>query len=165
LYQYPKYVASRAASGIVSYTTFAGGMTHIVQVIQVKFPDFRLKPGEAKGITAVFDELVAEGVLTKDVSRELNWLGSQVVLLLGRAAAENAITAGCRNWDYVIQGLLSISLLASTGTRSGDIARTFMHSEVACLKYEDVTIKLVKDKAGAEMMQMVIALRYTKGHK
>jgi hypothetical protein len=164
LYAFPQHVASRAPSGIVSYTTMSGGLIHIIGAIQIRYPDFKLKTGEVKQITAVFDQLIAQGVLTKDLSRELNWLGSRLIFFLARAVVENAITAGCRNWDAVLQGLLSMSLLASTGSRAGDIARTFSHSEVACLKYEDVTIKLI-EKDGTEIVQMVVALKYTKGNK
>jgi hypothetical protein len=165
LYTYPRYVATRSPCGIVSYVTFSNGLVHVLQAIGIQYPKFKLANGEAARIKAVIGDLLEQGILTKDISRELQWLGSQMVFLLARASIEDALTAGCRNWDYVLQGALAMSLLTATGGRSGDIARTGSHALIACLKYSDVSIMVVTRDDEKEALECVVSLRYTKGNK
>lgn len=132
---------------------------------QCRTPGFKLSTGEKLQIKAAFADLLDKGILTKDVSRTARWLGSRLVYLLAHALILNALVRGCRNWDSIIQGALSMSLLVSTGGRSGDIARSQCYTSVEYVKWEDVAVKLALDEHGIEVLVCDISLRYTKGNK
>ncbi|KAE8869679.1 hypothetical protein PTNB29_00023 [Pyrenophora teres f. teres] len=165
LYAYPKHLISRAPSGAISFDTMRGAIEHIISTTQDRFPEFKLKLGEASRIKAVFSDLLSKGVITKDVSRTGQWLGSRIVYMLARALMQNALSQGCRSWDFVIQGALYLGLMVSTGSRVGDITRSDGLVGNKCVKYGDVEIQVKTDEAGNEDLVAVISLRYTKGKK
>ncbi|KAK1920452.1 hypothetical protein P3342_002752 [Pyrenophora teres f. teres] len=165
LYAYPKHLISRAPSGAISFDTMRGAIEHIISTTQGRFPEFKLKLGEASRIKAVFSDLLSKGVITKDVSRTGQWLGSRIVYMLARALMQNALSQGCRSWDFVIQGALYLGLMVSTGSRVGDITRSDGLVGNKCVKYGDVEIQVKTDEAGNEDLVAVISLRYTKGKK
>ena len=137
----------------------------IIITTQAAHPEFKIKPGEATQIKAAFGEMLEQGHITKDESREKKWMSGRLVLFIATAWLRDAAMNGCRNWDFVLQGALSMALMVSTGARSGDLAQSSCFKGREYAKWGDFTVRLVTDQAGFEALDCLVELRYTKGNK
>lgn len=120
--------------------------------------------------------LLNQGLVTKAPTRDKQWLSARLVSRMILAFFQHAMQHGVHDWSTVINGSLSLALIAATGCRASDVARgerTGMSSdeELAYLKYEDIGLKIEdvsKDKDGDYLdmhLKAEFVLRYTKGLK
>jgi hypothetical protein len=70
------------------------------------------------------DGAVKAGRLTKGRCQEHVWLGFTIVSRMGNAWFDHHHRHGTWSWDVTIAKLMSIVLIASLGSRAGDVARS-----------------------------------------
>ncbi|KAI4647927.1 hypothetical protein J4E93_004338 [Alternaria ventricosa] len=145
-YAYPKYIEGRGPSGIMAYSSLSDGIALIIITTQAAHPEFKIKPGEATQIKAAFGEMLEQGHITKDESREKKWMSGRLVLFIATAWLRDAAMNGCR-------------------ARSGDLAQSSCYKGREYAKWGDFTVRLVTDQAGFEALDCLVELRYTKGNK
>ncbi|KAH3949456.1 hypothetical protein HBI24_049340 [Parastagonospora nodorum] len=162
---YPKYIVGQSPSGAIHWDTMTDGIAWAIQQTSARHPSFKLTSGEGIQIKAAMYDLLEKGILTKDRTRTALWVGSRLVLMMGQAVITEGLHNGCRNWDSVIQEVLFMSLAISTGSRSGDIARTGMFTGQEYLKWGDIAIQFAPGSAGLEGLVCDISFRYVKGQK
>jgi hypothetical protein len=87
-------------------------------------------------------------------------------------ALYNKAIRGTTNWDVPIMRMLGLSILAATGGRGGDVARSAGYVQLECLCFKDVEVFwLVPPSPNASTKELYAALtvrltlRFTKGHK
>lgn len=115
-------------------------------------------------IRTLIDNKEKEGLLTRGRWRKRQWLGFNMVLKMCTAYVTSAIEDGCVSWDIVVHRWLSIVLMCSLGSRSGDIARSSRYQGLECLLLEHITLTL---EGGDKFhnLEASVELAFTKTNK
>jgi hypothetical protein len=130
-----------------------------------KYPKFTLSPHERMRLRSVFHQFLKDGLITRQPTREAQWVGAFLVRRLLVALLRQALEEGTTNWDKTIQKALSILLIAALSCRNGDITKTQSEThDRPFLCYDDITIKLVNG-VGLENLVASVVIRNEKGKK
>jgi hypothetical protein len=77
----------------------------------------------------------------------------------------DGLVQGVKSWDVLIAKALSLAILANTGARAGDVARSDHYTSENASRLRDVTIKIIKQDDGTLEFKLKIVLKFTKGFK
>ena len=149
---------------VPSYRVLSVGLVALLRGLRREYGNFYTTKQNTHRFADVLGQLLQEGKITKNPKREAQWLGAIVAAKLSTALFQDALLNGTRNWDVVISRALSIVLMAALVSRSGDIAKSNGYTDVECLKYGHISMKLV-EMDGVETIKMLTTIHYEKGHK
>jgi len=113
----------------------------------------------------LLDDLTNKGLLTREPTRQKEWVGVILIEAMTTSLLESALTRGTRSWDVTIQKVTSILLCSSLCCRVGDINRSLYDDQsLPFLAWKDIELALV---TGSEEERFVakITIRNEKGHK
>jgi hypothetical protein len=127
--------------------------------------NFTLTRQEARRIDTVLDALVKEGKVTTGTWRTRQRIGLLLLCTIGEAWFTRSLTSGCLSWDPIISRFLSISLMAATACRAGDITRSRGYRGVEYLHWEHIDLVLDSDTPDIDRMVARITLAFEKGSK
>ncbi|MCJ1384839.1 hypothetical protein MMC17_007957 [Xylographa soralifera] len=116
-------------------------------------------------IATPVDEFATQGKVTREPSRQKNWIGVFILRRITRAMFINALTNGRKNWGVSLSKITSIVLTSSLSARAGDILSDPIDDQpLPYLCYKDLTFKLV---AGNKLEHLVanVVIRNEKGKK
>jgi hypothetical protein len=122
-----------------------------------------------------------EGKITKDPSRQKQWLSAHIIGGMAKAVLIDALDNGTLSWDVTICRVFSIVLISALCSRSGDVAQTTLYGPKAseeadgsemdrifemmiCMKFKQAEIKLLK-MDGIERLSARFEVAYGKGAK
>ena len=80
------------------------------------------------------------------------------------AMFEDALKEGTYNWDTVVYKTFSLVLLASLGSRKGDVTLSSGYTDCEYLRFEHIKVEIF-DRDGIETVGIHVELCYDKGHK
>lgn len=83
---------------------------------------------------------------------------------MARAIFEDALKEGTYNWDTVVYKTFSLVLLASLGSREGDVKLSSGYTDCEYLRFEHTKVEIF-DCDGIETVGIHVELCYDKGHK
>lgn len=137
-----KCIPSYRDKPAVSLTSIRNAVLNVYARLQFKHKLLNFSRHNFKRIDTVLDRLVKEGKLTPGRWRKRQRAGVALVRLLGQAWFTDCLTHGCRSWDVTISRFLSISLMAATAGRAGDIVRSKGYTGLEYLRWEHVELVL-----------------------
>jgi len=147
---------------VPSYKGLKSGLSNLLYDLKFDDDQFKLSSHERIRIATVFKDLLRKGKLTKDPSREKQWLGVFYVEKMASAFYEDTLVHGTPSWDVIIGKALSLLLNSALSTRSGDTSVSAGYTEGLLLR--DVKVKLIRTD-NVEMWRALITLRNEKGSK
>ncbi|KAK7711430.1 hypothetical protein SLS64_005454 [Diaporthe eres] len=130
--------------------------------------NFSLSRQECRRLDTLLDSLVKEGKLIKGRWRKRERVGFYILRILGQAWFTKSLTEGCLSWDIIISRFLSVSLVAATASRAGDITRSQGYTGPQYVRWEHIELVLVgehDDEPRIEDMVAQITIAYEKGSK
>lgn len=152
-------------NAVPAYTWIGQGVGHLCTALVFYYKSFTLSKHEAERISTTIDALWHEGKLTKEASWERNWIGAFLVRRLTGGLIRDALEEGTLNWDVTLAKVLSVLLVASFGSRTGDVTvAAFDTQNLPFLCYKDITLKL----SGGNKIEHLVAkciIRNEKGSK
>ncbi|CAI6339757.1 unnamed protein product [Periconia digitata] len=107
---------------VPSYIWLKHGVENVIAFCKFEYESFEITKHASRRIDAMYNHLFREGRITKDPTVERRFVGSAIVRSLITALLSKAFDDGAMNWDLINSKCLSIVLLASLGSRAGDIA-------------------------------------------
>ncbi|KAL2075417.1 hypothetical protein VTL71DRAFT_360 [Oculimacula yallundae] len=120
------------------------GFRRILMGLIFKYSAFSLSAHERARMRSVFHQFLNDGLITRQPSREAQWVGAFLVSRMVGALLRQAFDEGTTDWDKTIQKALSMVLIAALSCRCGDIMKTQSEThDLPFLCYDDITIKLV----------------------
>lgn len=152
-------------NAVPSYDWLQSGLRCLLGSLYFHHSAFSLSRHDSLRISTVIDELAHQGKVTKEPSRQRNWVGVFIVRKIATAMLIDALTRGTLNWDVTLSKLTSIVLTAALLVRSGDILADSLDDQpLPYLCYQDITLKLV---GGQDIEHLVaeVVIRNEKGKK
>lgn len=132
---------------------------------------FHITPHDGAQFKAFTIQAVKDKRLIKGGWRERTWTGFVALSRLVRTYLEHNIRYGTWSFDMVIARSLSVVLVSSLASRSGDVARSDKYVGAQYLHYKHIDLYLGEAGAagggppGFQDLQAVITLDYCKGQK
>lgn len=158
-------VTPRGSSKVPSLSWITTGFERVAARSTFMYPKFRLSSHDRSRLTSLFNQFLQDGLITRQASRESQWVGAFLVRRLVTAHFTKALEQGTTNWDKTIQKALSIVLVAALCCRGGDIMMTNGEThDLPFLCYDDITIKLVGGQTLEHLVAEVV-IRNEKGKK
>ncbi|KFY59512.1 hypothetical protein V496_05667, partial [Pseudogymnoascus sp. VKM F-4515 (FW-2607)] len=150
---------------VPAFTWLRGGLRRLIVVLTFHFADFKVSKHDSLRMKTVFQQLLNDGKITREPSRQVQWIGSVLVRRLITVIFQDAINEGTGNWDKPIQRALSILLISALSCRSGDIMTSTRDTQkIPFLCYNDITVKLVGGD-GLENLEAEVLIRNEKKKK
>ncbi|KAI4188506.1 MAG: hypothetical protein L6R41_002106 [Letrouitia leprolyta] len=112
------------------------------------------------------DQAQRAGRLIRGVWKKRTWIGYAVLSCLVRAFIIRGIEHGTVNWDITIAKCLSVALVSSLGSRTGDVALSYEHKgKPYYLQYRHVELSIEGGEPIFANVRARITLEFEKGHK
>lgn len=134
----------KGASKVLHYDTMNHAILHLDKHLTFKFEDHKITPhGEAR-LKATLDDLLRNGLLTRELDRSREPAGAVVARRLIGALYEDAIRNGTVAWDMVFAQIAAILLISCLHCRSGDIMGDTkdIRPDLPRLRYCDLQLSL-----------------------
>ena len=119
---------------------------------------------KALQIDSLFNKLVKDKVLTAGKWMRPNRVGFKTLLALTDAWMNTGLLEGVTSWDTYISRQLSIVMISSLASRSGDVVRTQAYIGMECCLFKDLTLSF-EGGNNIEHLSMNVCLRFVKGYK
>ena len=158
-------VKPRSGHGVPSEGFLQAGLSCLCSSLIFRYKDFHLSRHDRTRIAVLLDDLTNKGLLTREPTRQKEWVGVILIEAMTTSLLESALTRGTRSWDVTIQKVTSILLCSSLCCRVGDINRSLYDDQsLPFLAWKDIELALV---TGSEEERFVakITIRNEKGHK
>jgi hypothetical protein len=160
----PSHLQSRHSDGKIGYSVIQNAHTALERSLAFHYADWKLSRHDVLRIGATIQQLLNDGLITKDPVREKQWLTCQVVKKLVTAVLMDAIQNGTKCWDMTVAGCFSLVLQAALCSRAGDFMRSKHYTGGEYLKWEDIQLVATVDN-GEVSLKMLVKLLWRKGHK
>jgi len=150
---------------VPSYEWLKGGLRHLLLALIFHHAEFNLNRHASTRISTSIQQLLKDGRLTRDPSREKQWVGAFVLRKIATAILHNALHEGTLCWDVTLSRIASVVLTAALSARAGDVARDPLDDQpLPYLCFKDITIKFVD---GLEIENLVahVIIRNEKSKK
>lgn len=108
----PTSSTSRTAS---SWSSLKLALTKTLHAIRRRHDAFRLTYDEKCRLLDVLTTLLAEGQITKEPTRDAQWVIARIVCQLTRSLLVEAISHGTLNWSVVVHKCLGLALQSELG--------------------------------------------------
>lgn len=111
------------------------------------------------------EQLLKDGMLTREPSREHNWVGVHILRNITTAMLNEALTQGTLHRDVTLSRITSLVLVSCVSARAGDLNADILDDQpLPYLCYKDVVIKFV---GGLEIedLEAVLTIRNEKSMK
>src|SRR2546423_9060602 len=175
LFTVPDLVESSSSSRTaLSWATLQLALKYTIHFIRCRHDSFTLSYGERQRISDVFETLRTQDKITKEPTREAQWVTTQLVSHLTRSLLVEAIRFGVTDWSIVIQKCLGLALQSALSSRVGDVAVSRYYEDNECIAYQHVLLKVMHDPqtlpSDVPLLDRVrfeakVTLKYTKGKK
>jgi predicted small metal-binding protein len=157
----------------LSWSTLQLALKYTIHAIRCQHDSFALTYQGQQRIKDCFETLRLAKKITKDPTREAQWLTARLMTQLNRALLSHAIQYGVLDWSIVVQKCLGLALQAACSCRVGDASVSRYYEDNECLVYKDVQLRVTIDAqvpTDAALLDRVsfeakITMRYTKGRK
>lgn len=95
-------------------------------------------------ISTALEQLLRDGRLTREASRQRNWVGTHILRKIVTAILDNALSEGTLHWDVTLSRIASLVLVAALSARAGDLnADPLDDQPLPYLCYKDIDLKFV----------------------
>jgi hypothetical protein len=175
LFTVPDLVESSSSSRTaLSWATLQLALKYTIHFICCRHDSFTLSYGERQRIRDVFETLRTQDKITKEPTREAQWVTTQLVSHLTRSLLVEAIRYGVTDWSIVIQKCLGLALQSALSSRVGDVAVSRYYEDNECIAYQHVLLKVMHGPqtlpSDVPLLDRVrfeakVTLKYTKGKK
>ncbi|KAK9780266.1 putative C2H2-type domain-containing protein [Seiridium cardinale] len=155
----------RSPGNPIQVKTLKAGLHALVCQLVFRFKDFDLAKHDIMRFRSALNEMVDNGILTRDVTRERMWITSDLVQQMASAMLQSSLDGGTLWWDYDIQIVAGLVLQSAMVSRAGDFLRSTRWKGREFLAWKDVKIRLDMLEDDTEKFSMTIALQYSKGQK
>lgn len=147
-----------------SIQTIRGGLASLSKTLLELHEDFTISKSKSLQIDSLLNKLVKDKVLIAGKWLPSNRVGFQTLLFLADTWMNSGLIDGVTSWDTYISRQLSIVLMASLASRSGDVLRTQVYEDKECCLFKDLTVSF-QGGDSMEHLTMNVCLRFVKGYK
>ena len=127
---------------------------------------FKIGRHEAARFKTWLDQAKRAGRLTQGSWKKRTWIGYAVLSRLVRAYLTRGIEQGTVNWDIIVAKCLSMVLVASLGSRTGDVALSGKYKGTTYyMQYRHIELFVEGDEPIYSNIRARVTLEYEKGHK
>ncbi|PSK36732.1 50S ribosomal protein L24, chloroplastic [Elsinoe australis] len=149
----------------ISWVYFKSGKYQLHKALTIKYPDYKLSRHEAQHLDMALKRLLDEGKLTREPTREKQWIGAVMVKKLVLTLVQNALVNGVLSWDVLLSKWLGLVLQSALNCRPGDFRQSYGWNGTQHLLWRHVDIRAFGDNTDDPKLAMKITLAYTKGKK
>ena len=108
----------------INQNTMVVALKTILDYSTFTYSDFKYTPRDGARIRTLFDDCVRDGRLTQGMWKKRLWMSFMILARLVSKFLGYHIRSGTSNWDVTIAKVMSIVLVASIGSRAGDVSRS-----------------------------------------
>jgi hypothetical protein len=145
---------------VPSYDWLKGGFRHLLLALVFHHPKFTLTRHESARISSTIQQLLKGGLLTRDPSRERQWIGAFILRKITTAMVNHALNQGTMNWDVTLSRITSIVLTGALSARAGDVTTDALDDQpLPYLCYKDITMKFVGGQEIEDLQAKVVIRR------
>ncbi|RGP63341.1 c2h2 and c2hc zinc finger [Fusarium longipes] len=163
LHAVPKVIKGQSDDGSVSFTYVKTGLSIIKKNLAFQYKEFKLDEYDEAHLKNTLENLVQDGVLTKEPTRDdKHWVTGDIIGKMIKAMLEDGVNNGTMSWNALIMKTVSLLLQSITGGRSGDIRQSHLYQDSECLQWKHISISLDQDDS---LFRATIDLVYTKGFR
>ena len=152
------------AKQVPSVQTIQGGLRTLSKILLEVHEGFTMSVSKALQVDSLFNKLVKDKVLTAGKWIRPNRVGFKTLLALTDAWMNAGLVEGVTSWDTYISRQLSIVLISSLASRSGDVVRTQAYTGMECCLFKDLTLSF-EGGNNIKHLSVNVCLRFVKGYK
>jgi hypothetical protein len=146
-------VKPRSGHGVPSEGFLQAGLCCLCNSLIFRYKDFHLSRHDRTRIAVLLDDLTNKGLLTREPTRQKEWVGVILVEAMTTSLLESALTRGTRSWDVTIQKVTSILLCSSLCCRVGDINRsTYDDQSLPFLAWKDIELATKRETSKSKSL-------------
>ena len=150
---------------VPSYKWMRQGLNALYKLIDFHHDNFQLTKREHARIEANIQRLCQQGYLTKNASREKQWVGVFMICRLTLMLMQDGLVNGTPSWDVTLSKVLAIVLMVALSSRAGDVTKGRHDSQkLPFLCYKDVTLLLHQGSTIDDLIGKFV-IRGEKDHK
>ncbi|KAG5798072.1 hypothetical protein H9Q69_002885 [Fusarium xylarioides] len=145
-----------------SISTIRAAIPSVIKWCQVNYPDWKMTPAGDMKLQAVMNNLVDTDKISTAPANQKQWVTTQNVRQLVSNYLQTGVQLGLAYWDKAVLNVICMVILAATGARPGDVAKSFKYTREYCLRWEHIVIAR---SSQTNRLIMTLTIHYAKGKK